>query len=102
MTNTNNRNIRCVLQLFIVFFFLLSMPANGNNPARLELVLFNTTNVFSQRGFIDPSNSGNTGIATGTSSVDSGLDQTLSLKIDLSDNTDDWICDYVLVELVKK
>lgn len=80
---------------------LASMGNNTNNPARIEYILKGNGATNAQRALLDHSNSGNTGTAEGSSTVDSTTNQTVSLQMDLQTDSDVINRESVVAEVLK-
>jgi hypothetical protein len=79
----------------------LMAGSSSLTPVKLEIILQATGATGSQRGFIHHSNSGSSGLGTGTAAVDSTINQTLAFQVDLGTDTNVWVCDYILAEVLK-
>lgn len=80
---------------------LASMGNNNNDPARIEFILKGNGTTATQRALLDHSNSGNTGTADGSSTVNSTIDQTVSIQLNLQNSTDIFTRESIVAEVLK-
>ncbi len=74
---------------------------NGNNPCKTEIVAFGAGSVNSQRAYIYHSNSGTSGLDTGSSAKNSNNNLNIKISGDLGSNGDQWVCDFIMVEAIR-
>lgn len=74
---------------------------SANNPAKVEIFAFGSGSTNSQRAYIYHSNSGGSGLDTDSSSKNSNLDLNFKISGDLSSNSHQWTCDFIMVEAIR-
>lgn len=73
---------------------------NGNNPSKTEIFAFGAGSTNSQRAYIYHSNSGSNGLGTDSSSKNSNNDLNIKISADLSSNSNQWTCDFIMIEKI--
>ena len=80
---------------------IVAMGNNGNDPARIDVMIKGDGATNAQKGFMDHSNSGNGGTNRGNVAINSTVDQTLQIQINPNVDTNNWTFEYLSIEVLE-